>query len=82
MISSSTTPLKGNTTDSVRNTEYKRGDRVRVIAFGGQRLERRVWRTTSDAVFVCADHVWDMLESGGDGPEPVGFPLASVSLAS
>jgi|DEB0MinimDraft_12_1074336.scaffolds.fasta_scaffold01855_12 hypothetical protein len=69
-----------NETFSVQNTEISKGAVVRVRSYGGEILERRVWEVTGDAVFVCAEHVWEALASGIDAAPPVGFPIADVEL--
>jgi hypothetical protein len=62
-------------------TEYGdkcRGDAVVVRAFGGRPHMRRVWESTSAAVFICTEERFQRMWRGEPDYPPTGFPREDV----
>lgn len=58
----------------------KRGERVTVVAFRGNRLDRRVWEDVGAGVLVCSDDEYQKALQLGIEPQSSGFPKQDVSL--
>jgi hypothetical protein len=56
------------------------GQRVKVVAFGGQELTRRVVVDRGRSVVVCNEQEYTSAMSQGRAPEGVGFPFKDVHL--
>ena len=62
------------------NKELQRGQLVTAIAYGGERLERRVVADLGRRVIVCNDEEFQRAAEENRSPDGVGFPKKDVSL--
>jgi len=62
----------------VRQTQLKPGDLVRLRAFGGKEIVRRVAGQYGDVVRVCSEEEYNVAIQEGREPECVGFPIKDV----
>lgn len=56
----------------------ERGTEVTVVAYGGIRLQRRVWEDTGAGVLVCAEDDYERAVRLGEEPPAAGFPKQDV----
>ncbi len=59
----------------------RKGDRVQVLLAGGERVERRVWGVTEDAVLICTSRGYEDAERSGGKPSILGFRREYVEPA-
>jgi len=62
--------------------EFKRGQIVEVVAYGGELLVRRVVADLGGRVVICAESEWKTAQSGNREPEGVGFQRKDVRASS
>jgi hypothetical protein len=55
-----------------------KGQRIRLIAYGGEEIIRRVVGETDSTVIVCTDAEYDSAEREGRDPKAVGFPKSTI----
>ncbi len=60
------------------NTVLSRGTEVTVIAFGGERLRRRVWEDTGEGVLICREEEYQRAIREQDEANCSGFPKEDV----
>ena len=58
--------------------QYQRGDRVRLLAFRGEQLERRVWADLGRGVAICSEERYQEALRTGAEPNCVGWPREDV----
>lgn len=58
--------------------QYQRGDRVRLLGYGGREYERRVWRDFGRGVAICTEERFQQALNGGTEPVCVGWPREDV----
>lgn len=59
-------------------TLYQRGDIVRLRAFRGEILIRRVWSDNGRGIAICTDERYQQFLATGDAPQVVGWPREDV----
>lgn len=58
---------------------YRRGDIVRLLAYGGDRLVRRVWQDLGRGVAICSEDTYQRaIRDGIAEPNCVGWPREDV----
>jgi hypothetical protein len=67
-----------NTTISVQNEDFVRGDSVEVDLAGGKQAERLVWEVVGNTVYVCTEKTYERLLRGDMAALPIGFPMNDV----
>jgi hypothetical protein len=55
-----------------------RGTEVTVVAYGGERLRRRVWQDLGSGVLLCSEREYQRALGVGDEPQYSGFPKEDV----
>jgi len=60
------------------NTILSRGTEVTVIAFGGERLRRRVWEDIGEGVLICREEEYQRAIREHDEANCSGFPKEDV----
>ena len=55
-----------------------KGQQVRLTAYGGAEIVRRVVGETDSTVIVCTDAEYDSAEREGREPRAVGFPKSTL----
>ena len=58
--------------------QFQRGQIVKVKAYGGEMLERRVVADLGRTVVICNEEEYQTANRGGRQPEGVGFPRADI----
>jgi len=56
---------------------FSRGDRVRVVGFGGKEGVLRVWDVRPHGLLLCTEDGYPALLAGDDAAL-VGFPMADI----
>jgi len=62
--------------------EYASGSTVRVKAYGGQILERKVVADLGKSVVVCTEQEFVASKAEGRKADGVGFPKSDVTLTT
>lgn len=57
---------------------YRRGDIVRLLAYRGEILIRRVWRDNGRGVEICSEENYQIALRDGVEAESVGWPREDV----
>jgi hypothetical protein len=70
--------LLGNRIYTRQIESHERGQIVRVRAYGGEILERRVVSDLGRTVVICCEAEYKAATVAGREPEGVGFPRADV----
>lgn len=60
------------------NTEFIEGQEVMVVAYGGERLRRRVVRDLGATIVICNEQEFHKSREENRAPEGVGFPRKDV----
>ena len=58
--------------------KLQRGMEVTVLAFGGKKLRRRVWKDIGEAVFICTEEEYQRATQVHDEANASGFPREYV----
>ena len=60
----------------------KKGDAVKVRAFGGEFLTRRVVEDLGKTIIICSEAEFSRAQSEGRDPNGIGFPVEDVQKIS
>lgn len=62
--------------------KLERGSEVTVVAYGGERIRKRVWEDTGRSVLLCSDTGYQRAVETGQEPLYAGHPREAVVHAS
>ncbi len=71
------TSLRDFSVNAMPKTE-NRGKRVKARSATGEILDRLVWEEVEDAVFICTERCFTLLQSGDDSFRAVGFERGAI----